>query len=63
MLYFDIRSLETHAESVDGMLAAADPVWQEDDARPVEPGVHVVGRLSGAEPVAFISVAGSRVQP
>ncbi len=48
MLYFDIRSLETHAESVDGMLAAADPVWQEDDARPVEPGVHVVGRLSGA---------------
>ncbi|HEY0930212.1 MAG TPA: DUF177 domain-containing protein [Gemmatimonas sp.] len=48
MLYFDIRSLEAHAESVDGTLEASDPVWQEDDSRPVQAGVHVVGRLSSA---------------
>ncbi len=48
MLCFDIRSLEARAESVDGMLEGSDPVWEGDDARPVEPGMHVAGRLSGA---------------
>jgi uncharacterized protein len=48
MLYFDIRSLEAGAESVDGILEVGDSVWQESDARPVNPGVHVVGRLSSA---------------
>lgn len=48
MLCFDIRSLEARAVSIDGVLAASDPVWQPDDACPVEPGVHVVGRLSSA---------------
>ncbi len=48
MLYFDIRSLETRAASVDAVLDPSDPVWLEDDPRPAAPGVHVVGRLSGA---------------
>lgn len=48
MLCFDIRSLENRAESVDGTLDATDPVWEADDTRPVQPGVSVVGRLSGA---------------
>ncbi|MEP6766608.1 MAG: DUF177 domain-containing protein [Gemmatimonadaceae bacterium] len=48
MLYFDIRSLEAHAESVDGFLDAADPVWESSDTRPLQEGVHVTGRLSGA---------------
>jgi len=48
MLYFDIRSLEAGAASVDGTLVITDPVWQDDDSRPVETGVHVVGRLSSA---------------
>ena len=48
MLCFDIRSLEARAESVDGMLDGADPIWEDDDARPVGTGVHVQGRLSGA---------------
>ena len=48
MLCFDIRTLEAHAESVDGRLDAGDPVWEEGDARPVDPGVHVAGRLSSA---------------
>jgi uncharacterized protein len=47
MLSFDIRSLTSKAEHVDGLLAADDPVWREDDARPSSP-VHVVGRLSAA---------------
>ncbi|MBL0939699.1 MAG: DUF177 domain-containing protein [Gemmatimonadaceae bacterium] len=48
MLYFDIRSLEAHAEQVDGWLEMADPVWEDGDARPVQAGVHVTGRLSSA---------------
>lgn len=48
MLCFDIRSLEARAESVDGTLDATDPVWEADDVRPVDTGVQVVGRLSGA---------------
>ncbi len=48
MLFFDIRSLETRAESVDGTLDVTDPVWEADDVRPVGGGVHVVGRLSAA---------------
>ena len=47
MLSFDIRSLASKAVQVDGELAADDPVWQEQDARPASP-VHVVGRLSAA---------------
>ena len=48
MLYFDIRSLEAHAESVDGLLEAADSVWEASDSLPLAEGVHVTGRLSGA---------------
>jgi uncharacterized protein len=48
MLCFDIRSLEARAESVDGLLDGADPVWEGDDARPVGDGVRVEGRLSAA---------------
>lgn len=48
MLYFDIRSLEARAESVDGWLDAGDSVWGEGESRPVDPGVHVTGRLSSA---------------
>lgn len=53
MLCFDIRSLEARAESVDGLLEANDPVWEEGDTRPVNAGVHVVGRLSAAGPGRF----------
>jgi len=49
MLSFDIRSLASKAVQVDGMLAADDPVWQEEDTRPSAP-VHVLGRLSAAGP-------------
>ncbi len=48
MLCFDIRSLEARAESVDGLLDGADPVWEGDDSRPVGDGVRVEGRLSAA---------------
>lgn len=48
MLCFDIRTLEARAESVDGTLDAQDSVWEDGDARPVDPGVHVTGRLSSA---------------
>lgn len=48
MLYFDIRSLEVRAENVDGLLEAADPVWEASDAHPEDPGVFVTGRLSQA---------------
>lgn len=48
MLYFDIRSLENRAETVDGTLPASDPVWETDDAAPLGEGVRVEGRLSGA---------------
>ncbi len=48
MLCFDIRSLESRAESVDGTLEVTDPVWEADDVRPAGDGVHVTGRLSAA---------------
>lgn len=48
MLYFDIRSLEARAESVDSWLDGEDPVWEAGDTRPAGAGVHVVGRLSSA---------------
>lgn len=48
MLCFDIRGLETCAESVDGLLEAVDPIWEADDTRPVGAGVAVIGRLSSA---------------
>jgi len=48
MLCFEIRSVEARAESVDGLLAAVDPIWEDDDNRPVGDGVQVRGRLSGA---------------
>jgi uncharacterized protein len=48
MLCFDIRSLEARAASVDGLLEPGDPVWEAEDTRPVEAGVHVTGRLSSA---------------
>lgn len=48
MLYFDIRSLEARAAQVDAWLPPTDPVWEDGDARPVEAGVHVTGRLSSA---------------
>ncbi len=48
MLYFDIRSLEARAESVEATLSASDPVWEADDVLPLGTGVNVHGRLSGA---------------
>ncbi len=48
MLCFDIRSLEARAESVDGLLETADPVWETDDTLPEGAGIHVSGRLSSA---------------
>lgn len=48
MLCFDIRSLETRAESVDGLLESVDPIWEADDIRPVGTGIVVHGRLSAA---------------
>jgi uncharacterized protein len=53
MLCFDIRSLEARAENVDGLLEASDAVWEDDDARPTEPGVTVQGRLSSASQGRF----------
>jgi len=47
MLSFDRSSLETKAARVDGKLASDDPVWREEDPRPVD-GVTVTGRLSSA---------------
>ncbi|HWP71919.1 MAG TPA: DUF177 domain-containing protein [Gemmatimonadaceae bacterium] len=47
MLTFDRSSLETKAARVDGKLASDDPVWHEEDPRPVD-GVVVSGRLSSA---------------
>jgi len=47
MLSFDIRSLASKAVHVDGVLAADDPVWEDEDPLPSTP-VHVVGRLSAA---------------
>ena len=48
MLCFDIRGVEARAESVDGTLETADPIWEDDDLRPLGEGVRVRGRLSGA---------------
>lgn len=62
MLCFDIRRLETQAESVDGTLEAVDPIWEADDTRPVGDGIAVQGRLSGAGHGRFYfagSLAGS----
>lgn len=62
MLFFDIRSLESRAESIDAMLDAADPVWEASDVRPLGTGVHVVGRLSAAGHGRFFfsgSIAGN----
>ena len=47
MLSFDLRSLETQAARVDGVLASDDPVWIDGDVRPVG-DIHVTGRLSSA---------------
>jgi len=47
MLSLDLRSLESQASRVDGVLASDDTVWLEGDARP-EDGVHVTGRMSSA---------------
>lgn len=47
MLAFDIRTLESHAVSVDDDLPADDPVWGDADTRPLG-SVHVEGRLSAA---------------
>ena len=47
MLTFDRSSLETKAARVDGKLASNDPVWLEEDPKPVD-GVVVTGRLSSA---------------
>lgn len=52
MLSFDLRTLDAHAVQVDGVLAADDTVWTEDDPRPVN-GVRVTGRLSPAGPGRF----------
>jgi len=48
MLYFDIRSLESRAESIDAVLDTSDPVWEAEDTRPAGDGVRVTGRLSAA---------------
>lgn len=47
MLSFDIRTLNLGSVQVDSILASNDPVWMEEDTRPVS-GVKVTGRLSGA---------------
>ncbi|HEY4217555.1 MAG TPA: DUF177 domain-containing protein [Gemmatimonadaceae bacterium] len=49
MLSFDIRSLDSHAAVVDDELSATDPVWEENDPKPIG-AVHVTGRLSVAGP-------------
>jgi uncharacterized protein len=52
MLCFDLRSLESQAVQVDGVLAADDPVWESEGPRPAGP-VRVTGRLSPAGPGRF----------
>ena len=47
MLCYDIRSLEVTAATVDGLLPAEDPIWQEGDPIP-STAVHVTGRISTA---------------
>lgn len=48
MLCFNIRDLESRAESVEGTLEAHDAVWADNDVRPLHHGVRVQGRLSAA---------------
>ncbi len=52
MLSFDIRSLESEAAQVDGLLGTDDPVWEDGDVRPTSP-IKVEGRLSSAGPSRF----------
>ena len=52
MLSFDIRSLETKAAQVDGLVGPDDPIWEKGDTRPSEP-IHVKGRLSSASEGRF----------
>jgi len=52
MLSFDIRSLESEAAQVDGLLGTDDPVWEDGDLRPTTP-IKVQGRLSSAGPARF----------
>jgi uncharacterized protein len=52
MLSFDIRSLESHAATVDEWLSADDSVWEPSDPKPSRP-VHVTGRVSAAGPGRF----------
>lgn len=52
MLCFDIRSLESQAAQVDGVLAADDPVWESEGPRPTGP-IRVTGRISPAGPGRF----------
>lgn len=47
MLSFDVRSLESKAAQVDGLLGPEDPIWQAEDPRPATP-IRVTGRLSTA---------------
>src|SRR5687768_14113422 len=47
MLSFDIRSLESQAAHVDGLLAPDDAVWEDGDVLPTGP-IKVEGRLSSA---------------
>ena len=49
MLSYNVRDLEHQAATVDGELAADDPVWVDGDPRPDGP-VRVTGRLSSAGP-------------
>ena len=52
MLSFDLSILDSRAVQVDGVLAADDAVWAEEDPRP-QGDVRVTGRLSGAGPNRF----------
>ncbi len=52
MLSFDIRSLESQAAQVEGLLATDDSVWEDGDLRPTSP-IKVGGRLSYAGPSRF----------
>ncbi len=52
MLYFDIRTIESGAQTVNGHLGEDDAVWEEGDMLPSST-VHVEGRLSYAGPGRF----------
>ena len=52
MLSFDIRELESKAAQVHDDLPATDPVWGDNDSRPIA-GVHVEGRLAAAGDARF----------